>query len=123
MLAAFPNVTVQAFGGSTFVDPGDLQHEDREEARRALEAAKKAVLSGEYDLVVLDEVNVASGWGLVPVEEVVDLLDSKPEAVELILTGRYADKGILERADLVTEMVDVKHPYDSGVEARPGFDF
>jgi cob(I)alamin adenosyltransferase len=122
-LAGIPNVTVRVFGSLEFVDPHNVKEEDRREARMALEYAREAMLSGKYDLVVLDEVNVASGWGLVPVEDVVNLVREKPEDVELILTGRYADKRLLEVADLVTEMVCVKHPFERGVKARPGVDY
>ena len=81
------------------------------------------MLSGQYDLVVLDEVNVAAAWGLVGVDEVVELIQQRPEAVELILTGRYADSRVVGLADLVTDMVEVKHPYSEGVLSRPGFDY
>lgn len=122
-LARLPNVTICAFGRLSFVDPRNIEEEDRREAKRALEAGREAALSGKYDLVVLDEVNVASAWGLVGVDEVVKLIEDKPEAVELILTGRCADKRLVELADLVTEMVPIKHPYDEGIEARPGLDY
>jgi cob(I)alamin adenosyltransferase len=122
-LDSLPNVTVSIFGRLSFVDPQNVQEEDRVEARKALEAAREAVLSGKYDLVVLDEVNVASAWGLVEVDEVIRLIEDKPQNVELILTGRYADKEFVKRADLVTEMVAIKHPFNDGVQARPGLDY
>jgi cob(I)alamin adenosyltransferase len=81
------------------------------------------VLSGEYDLVVLDEINVASAWGLVSVDDVVKLVREKPEHVELILTGRYADDRLIEVADLVTEMKAVKHPFAKGIKARAGCEY
>jgi cob(I)alamin adenosyltransferase len=122
-LASLPDVTVAVFGRLSFVDPKNIQDEDRKEAKKALEAAREAMLSGNYDLVVLDEVNVASAWGLVGIEEVIELIEDKPEKVELILTGRYADERLVELADLVTEMVAIKHPYEQGIEARPGLDY
>jgi cob(I)alamin adenosyltransferase len=81
------------------------------------------MLSGKYDLVILDEVNVASAWDLVTLDAVVDLIRERPAHVELILTGRRADKRLMELADLVTECVKIKHPYDSGTLAREGIEF
>jgi cob(I)alamin adenosyltransferase len=80
------------------------------------------MLSGNYDLVVLDEVNIATAWKLVELDEVVKLIRDKPANVELVLTGRQADKKLIELADLVTECIKVKHPYDRGVEARTGIE-
>lgn len=123
MLSALPNVDLQIFGRLSFVDPKNPAEEDKEEARKALEAGRRAVVSGEYDLVVLDEVNVASAWGLVAVDAVVRLIEEKPEHVELILTGRYAHDRLVELADLVTEMKVVKHPFDQGIGARAGCEY
>ncbi len=122
-LSHLPNVTMARFGLLSFVDPKNVKDEEKKEARKALAAAREAMLSGEYDLVVLDEVNIAAAWGLVGVTEVVQLIHDKPEAVELILTGRYADPELNRLADLVTEMLDIKHPYEKGVLARPGFEY
>ncbi len=122
-LTYLPNVTVSRFGKLDFVDPNSIQEDEKDEARRALAAGREAILGGEYEMVVLDEVNIASGWGLVPVEDVIDLIKKKPPKVELLLTGRYADQRLIEAADLVTEMVEVKHPYQQGIKARQGFEF
>jgi cob(I)alamin adenosyltransferase len=122
-LAHFSNVTFSIFGGLGFVDPRHVKEEDKQEARKALEAGRDAVMSGKYDLVVLDEVNVAAAWGLVELDEVIKLIEDKPKSVELILTGRYADPKLVKIADLVTEMVAIKHPYDDGVGARAGLDY
>lgn len=122
-LALLPNVTVSRFGKLDFVNPNDVKDDEREEARKALAVGREAVHSGKYDVVVLDEVNIASAWGLVPVEDVLELIKGKPEGVELILTGRYADKRLIEAADLVTEMVEIKHPYKKGIKARKGFEY
>ena len=122
-LTRFPNVTLSIFGGLGFVDPRNIKAEDKAEAKKALDAGREALMSGKYDLVVLDEINVAVAWRLVDVEEVVRLINDKPEPVELILTGRYADPKIVKIADLVTEMVAIKHPYDEGVQARAGFEY
>ena len=122
-LARFPNVTFSIFGGLDFVDPHNVKEDDKKEARRALEAGREAVMSGKYDLVVLDEINVAVAWKLVELDDVIRLIEGKPDSVELILTGRYADPKLVRIADLVTEMVAIKHPYDEGVQARAGFEY
>ena len=97
--------------------------EDREQAAKALEAAGQALKSGRYDIIVMDEVNVALAWKLIDVTDVIKLIDEKPEKVELILTGRYADQRIIDKADLVTEMRKIKHPFDAGQPARKGIEF
>ena len=81
------------------------------------------MLGGGYDLVVLDEVNLAVAFNLLGVEEVLGLIEAKPEGVELILTGRRADTELVRVADLVTECLKIKHPYDSGVVGREGFEY
>lgn len=123
MLATLPNVTFERFGSQKFVDPANVKPEEKEEAIKALEAARKAMLSLAYDMVILDEVNVAASWKLLEVEDVLKLINEKPEKVELILTGRHADSKVIEKADLVTMMMKVKHPYDSGILARKGIDY
>jgi len=123
VFSRLPNISFARFGQKGFVDPAKVKSEDKEQARRALEEARRAVLSNEYDLVVLDEVNVAIAWKLVDVEEVIELIKQKPEKVELILTGRYADDKLIELADLVTEMVEIKHPYQKGIPARKGIEY
>lgn len=121
-LSQLPDVTFDKFGFETFCDPANIKPEEKEQAQKALSAAREAMLSGNYDMVILDEVNVASGWKLIDPSQVVQLIKDKPENVELILTGRYADPRIIELADVVTNMAKVKHPYDRGILARKGFD-
>ncbi|MCJ7828320.1 MAG: cob(I)yrinic acid a,c-diamide adenosyltransferase [Dehalococcoidia bacterium] len=123
ILCQFPNCTVERFGFQEFVDPAHVKPEEREEARKALEAARKAMLSLKYDIVILDEVNVAAAWKLIDVDDVIKVIHDKPENIELILTGRYADPKLIELADLVTDMVKVKHPYDKGILSRKGIDY
>lgn len=122
-LSKLPNVDMASFGFRRLTDPSNIKPEEIEQAKLALAAAREAVLSGKYDLVVLDEVNVALGFNLIELDEVLNLIRDKPSKVELILTGRYADSKILERADLVTEMVKVKHPFDKGIKARKGIEY
>ena len=123
ILSQLPNVTMGSFGCGGFVDPANIKPEEKEQAKRALAAAREAMLSGGYELVVLDEVNLAAAWNLVELDEVVRLIDDKPEDVELILTGRRADSKLVKSADLVTEMLKIKHPYDEGVMAREGIEY
>ena len=122
VLSELPNVTLAKFGFESFTDPTNVKQEEKEEAKRALEAARNAAVSGDYDVVVLDEINVAVAWKLVDIEDVIKLIQNKAEKVELILTGRYADSRLIDLADLVTIMVKVKHPYDKGILSRKGID-
>ncbi|MCU0862080.1 MAG: cob(I)yrinic acid a,c-diamide adenosyltransferase [Methanomassiliicoccales archaeon] len=115
-------IDLMQFGGEHFVRKGRHRKEDAERARAGLEKAKEALTSGRFDLVILDEVNVAVDFGLLGPEEVLEAVRSRGE-VEVVLTGRNAPQAFLDEADLVTEMRMVKHPYDQGVEARPGIEF
>jgi cob(I)alamin adenosyltransferase len=92
-------------------------------ARKGLEEMRKIILDGDYDMVVMDEVNIAMYYQLFEIDELIDLIKSKPDHVELILTGRYAPQEIIESADLVTEMKEIKHYYQKGIEAREGIEF
>ena len=122
-LSRLSNVDVASFGFRRRTDLANLKPEEIEQAKLALSAARQAMLSGNYDLVVLDEVNVAVNFKLIDVDEVVKLINDKPPKVELILTGRYADARLIKLADLATEMVKLKHPYDKGVKARKGIEY
>lgn len=122
-LPKLPNIEIRKSGFRQFTDPLNIKPEEKEQAESALAAAGKAILSGSYDLVVLDEVNVALEYNLIELDEVIKLIEDKPPHVELILTGRYADDRLIEMADLVTEMVKVKHPFDKGIKARKGIEY
>ena len=122
-LSELLKVDTASFGFEHFTDPANIKPEEIEQGRLALSTAREAMLSGNYDLVVLDEVNVAVNFRLIELEEVIKLIGDKPPDVELILTGRYADARLIEMADLVTEMVKIKHPYDKGVQAREGIEY
>ncbi|MCE5203194.1 MAG: cob(I)yrinic acid a,c-diamide adenosyltransferase [Coriobacteriales bacterium] len=100
-----------------------LTEEDRRAADQAWKVAAEAIMSGRYDMVVLDEVCVALGVGLVDEGAVLETLASRPFHVEVVLTGRGASRELVDAADLVTEMRPVKHPYDRGVKARKGIEF
>ncbi len=123
VLSKLPNVKFVSFGSLEFVDPANIKPEEIEQAKQALAAAREAMLDGNYDLVVLDEVNVATAWKLVELDEVVRLIRDKPPNVELILTGRHADTKLVQLADLVTECLKIKHPYDKGITSRKGIDY
>jgi len=123
ILSQLPNVTMASFGSKEFIDPASIKPEEIEQAKQALSAARQAMLSGNYDLVVLDEVNLAVAWKLVELDEVIRLINDKPQNVELILTGRQADTKLVKLADLVTEMLNIKHPYSKGITARKGIDY
>jgi cob(I)alamin adenosyltransferase len=98
------------------------REEHVEAARKGLELAREKMMSGEYDLVILDELNYVVLGGLVPIEDVLDLVRSKPSWVHLIITGREARPELIELADLVTEMREIKHPYQKGITAQRGID-
>jgi cob(I)alamin adenosyltransferase len=86
-------------------------------------AAEEAILSDEYDIVVLDEINQAVHLGIIHVDEVLELLDKKPPLVEVVLTGRNAHQALIQRADLVTEMKIIKHPFEKGIPSRRGIEY
>lgn len=123
ILSKIPNLTVRQFGLPHWIIPSRITDEDREAASRGFDEAREAVFSGEYDVVIMDEVNVALAWQLVPLEKVVDLIRFKPPEVELVLTGRLARPEIIALADLVTEMVPIRHPFEKGILARKGIEF
>ena len=115
------NVTVKTYGRRCFVR-GTPSDADVQAAAAGLKHAESALVSGKYDVVILDEVCVAVRLGLLAVGAVLSVVDRKPVGVELVLTGRNAHRRIIERADLVTEMRQVKHYYARGVKARRGIE-
>ena len=122
-LSRLPDVKVASFGLRRFIDPKNVDPEEKAQAKAALAAAREAITGGNYDLVVLDEINVALDFKLIDPDDVMQLIKDKPPHVELILTGRNADSRLIEAADLVTEMVKIKHPFDKGIKARKGIEF
>jgi len=97
--------------------------EDKALMRNAWAVASEKILSGKYDLIILDEINYVLGYGHIPVNEVVRTLQSRPGSVHVMLTGRNAPEEIISIADCVTEMREVKHPYRNGIPAQRGIDF
>lgn len=118
-----PNLRMVAFGRGRFITETPPTEEDVRLAKKAFDLAQKVVNSGEYDVVILDEINVALNLRLIGLNEVIHLIKNKPKHVELILTGRYALPEVIEVADLVTEMREVKHPYTRGVSPRKGIEY
>ena len=114
-------ITMEQYGTPKFV-VGKPSEEDVRLAHEGLERARKAMLSGEYDIIILDEINVSIYLKTLELSEVLDFIKEKPENVELILTGRYAPQEIIDAADLVTEMREIKHYYTKGVIAREGIE-
>jgi cob(I)alamin adenosyltransferase len=121
-LHRIPLITIEQYGGTDCLRREEVTPEDVARAQRGLGRALDAMCSGRYDLVVLDEVNVAVWFGLLDTANVLAFIDRRPEHVELILTGRYAPTEVVERADLVTDMREVKHYYREGVPARDGIE-
>ncbi|MCF8146028.1 MAG: cob(I)yrinic acid a,c-diamide adenosyltransferase [Deltaproteobacteria bacterium] len=114
-------VTLRQYGRGDFLNrkPDDA---DMRAAREGLKEIREIMLSGRYDIIILDEANIATYYQLFSVEELLDFIEAKPDHVELVLTGREADPRVIAAADLVTEMVEVKHYYRQGVEARVGIE-
>ncbi|MGQ9470683.1 MAG: cob(I)yrinic acid a,c-diamide adenosyltransferase [Candidatus Aminicenantales bacterium] len=116
-------ITIEQFGRKGFIHVTENPDaEDIARAQRGLERSLKMMLSGRYQIIILDEINVAIYFGLIKEQEVLDFISQKPEQVELILTGRYAPASVIRRADLVTEMKEKKHYYQKGVRARKGIE-
>jgi len=122
-LTKLPNVRLASFGLRQFFTSTSINPEEKKQAEAALAVAREAINSGHYDLVVLDEINVALDFHLIEMDDVITLIKNKPSHVELILTGRHANTRLIDMADLVTEMVKVKHPFDKGVKARQGIEY
>jgi cob(I)alamin adenosyltransferase len=114
-------ITVEQFGVGGFIG-GNPSAGDIEAAQIGLEKVKAIISSGQYDVVVLDEANIAVKYGLFSDQELLDIMDATSKDLELVITGRGASQRIIERADLVTEMKAVKHYFKNGVEARTGIE-
>lgn len=117
-----PLFSIEQVGREDFVTKGDPESEDRLAAQRGLEIARQA-LSGEYHIVILDEINVAVDYGLLSVRDVADVVKAREPGVNVVLTGRYAPKELLDLADTVSEVKEVKHHYQKGITAREAIEF
>lgn len=117
-----PGIKVHQFGLKTFVKRGSPQKDDIKGAKEGLEFAREAINGGNYQMVVLDEINVAIDYGLLSLNEVLQLVRDCPPNVELVLTGRNAKPELIAMADLVSEVREIKHPYQKGIVNRVGID-
>ncbi len=117
-----PCLTIIQKGRETFISKPQPESIDFQLAQEGFSIVKRAIQNKEYDIVILDEINLAVDYGLIPLSDLLQLMDSKPETVELILTGRNAKPEVFERADLVTEMVERKHYFHKGISAREGIE-
>ncbi len=115
--------TVIQFGRDEFVSKENPEQIDIDLARKGFEHAKEIIKNGEHDLIILDEINVAVDFKLIPLKDVLKLMDEKPEKVELVLTGRYVHPDMVKQADLVSEILEIKHPYQNGIQSRKGIDW
>ena len=123
-LAKFsPDITVRQCGeGFTRRGNTDMQkHIDA--AKKTITDAKQEMTSGKWNMIILDELNYAVDFGLVPLDDALALIDSKPADMHLVMTGRNAKPEVIEKADLVTEMKEIKHPFHSGIKAQKGIEF
>jgi cob(I)alamin adenosyltransferase len=117
------NFTITQHGRDEFVSKENPEQIDIDLAQKGFKYAKEIIKNGKLDMIILDEINVAVDYNLVSLDDIIKFIEEKPEKIELILTGRYAHPEIVRNADLVTEMLEIKHPYQQGVEARKGIDF
>ncbi len=118
-----PELEIVPVGKRGFVFKDGPSAEDIALAEAGLEKARQALASSEVDLVILDELDVALHLDLLKIEDVLEVIDNRPAGVELVVTGRGAPQEIIDRADLVTEMRLIKHPYQEGIKARQGIEY
>ncbi len=116
-------ISIEQYGLPSFVIKGKEKPEDYEAAEKGLARALQIMENRECDILILDELNITLYFGLLKIEQVIEALDKKPEQMEVIITGRCVPDEIADRADLVTEMKMVKHPYEKGIDAREGIEF
>lgn len=122
-LKAHTDIPVFSYGIDAFSDKASPNPLAIREARKALDKARELIKQKRQDALILDEINCAAWFNLISVEDIVSLIKERPEDMELILTGRYADEKIIRQADLVTEMKEIKHPWKNGLEARKGIEY
>lgn len=115
-------ITVEQFGDNGFILNKKPAQKHIDSAAKGIEKVKERLFSGNYDVVIVEEGNVAVKYGLFSVNELIDIIENKPANVELVITGRYAHPYVIKKADLVTEMKEIKHYYKQGVAARTGIE-
>jgi len=117
-----PDLEIRPLGRNGLLHPGLIMERDRVQALQALEEAVAEMTSGRWNMLILDELNTACALGVIPLDRVHQLMDLKPDGLELVLTGRGAPKSVIEKADLVTEMKEIRHYFRQGVPAREGIE-
>jgi cob(I)alamin adenosyltransferase len=116
------NFTIVQYGRDEFISKEKPEQVDIDLAKQGFNHAQEIIKKGAYDVVILDEINVALDYNLIALQDVIQLLEKKPDHLELVLTGRYAPAELVKMADLVTEILEIKHPFQEGVLARKGID-
>ncbi len=115
------SITVKLYGLGRFIN-GNPDEKDVEAAQEGLKEVREIMCSGKYQMIILDEANIATHYNLLSVEALLDFIRAKPEGIEIVITGRMAAPQVMEEADLVTEMKEIKHYYQKGVQARAGIE-
>lgn len=118
-----PDFKIEQYGRPDFVNPENPDKEDIRLAEQALKRAVKVIKNKEFDIVILDEINVAVSFGLIKAEKVIELIKNTSKKTELILTGRYMPEEFIKYADLISEVREVKHHFHDGVPARKGIEY
>ncbi len=118
-----PGLTIHLCGLDSFVMRDNPAPIDIEMAKEGLELAMREMTSGKWDMVILDEINVVLDFKLIPLTDVLDLINNKPSSLDLILTGRYAPPELIEKADTVSEVREIKHHYNAGIKDRAGIEY
>lgn len=120
-LTKIDNITIKQYGLNYFIN-GKANQADKNAARKGLNETAEILKNGDYELVIMDEANIAVYYDLFSVEELIEVIKNRAPGVEVVVTGRYAAEEIIEYADLVTEMKEIKHYYQKGVKARIGIE-
>jgi len=122
-IESIQNFEIVQYGRDEFVSKEHPEQIDIDLAQKGFLHAHKIIKKGKFDMVILDEINVAVDFNLIDLKDLLNLINNKPEKLELILTGRYSHPEVIKIADIVTEMLEIKHPYQKGIIARKGVDF
>ena len=122
-LEQMKDFTVVQFGRDEFVSKKNPEKIDIDLAQKGISYAREVLQKNLFDVVILDEINVAVDFQLIALDDVLNLLKLKPKTMELILTGRYAPPELIKHADVVSEVLEIKHPYQKGIQSRKGIDW
>jgi cob(I)alamin adenosyltransferase len=118
-----PNFVIEQYGRPDFVNPENPSAEDVKLAHQAFQRAKSVIKTKEFDFVILDEINVAVAFGLIPMQDVINMMKATPRKLELIMTGRYMPDEFTDYADMISEIKEIKHHFQNGVAARKGIEY